>query len=185
VALSSPVTVSNEAYEQAWSDAHNRRIIASVSRPYRDRLPPEEITFRGQIALFKCMKKHEECRGNKFSTSLHRYVSWELEKGLRDYARETNRHPPLPSVEDFMLVAPNNGLSVEVRDCLMKMSNEYRLVLEQTYMEGMSLREIEVKNGYSRQTAYRILNQAREIFKEIWHNTKSLPTFPISQREAE
>lgn len=168
MALSSQAIVSNQDYEAAWADPHNRRILATVSRLFRGKLPPEEILFCVQIALFKCMKKHKDSIGNKFTTSLHQFVEWELQKGLRSHYRELARHPPMSSIDDHQLAAKSLTFSYEVNDCLSRLSDYEQKLIEQSFMYDMTLREMEKENGGNRQTINRKLTKATENFKRIW-----------------
>jgi RNA polymerase sigma factor (sigma-70 family) len=169
VASSSQAIVSNEAYEAAWANAHNRRIIAAVSRLYKGKMPPEEILFCVQMALFKCMKKHKDSVGNKFTTSLHQFAEWELQKGLRAYCRETARHPPMSSIDDHHNLAAHDLMfSFEVRECLDQLSVYDQKLIEQKFLYDMTLREIERENNSNRQTVNRKLTKATEKFKYLW-----------------
>ncbi len=168
MASSSQTTVSNEDYERAWLDETNRRIISAISRRYKGKLPYDEIVYRGQMALFKCMRKHSGERGNKFTTSLHRYVMWEFDNAVRDRIRELERTPPALCIEDFQVQAPDAILSMDVNECLMKMSEPDRIILQQSFIHGMPLREIQREAGYSHMTAKRKLQKAIDKFKYLW-----------------
>jgi DNA-directed RNA polymerase specialized sigma24 family protein len=132
-------------------------------------MPPEEILFCVQMALFKCMKKHRDSAGNKFTTSLHRFTEWELQKGLRAYCREMARHPKMASLDDHSYLATHDlTFSFDVRECLKQLSQYDQTLIEQKFLYDMSLREIKKENGSNPQTLNRKLTKATEKFKYLW-----------------
>lgn len=151
-------------------DEDNRRLIASVTKWYAGKLPREDIRYGWMTALFRCLRWHQYNRGNKFTTSLYRFLKWELNRSLRDHIR-SKKSSMLP-LDESEIAGVDYSLKRELDDCMDRLSEEESMVLNQRFVHGMSTREIGESNGYSHTKASRNVDRAMKRLKEIYVGTR-------------
>jgi RNA polymerase sigma factor (sigma-70 family) len=121
-------------------------------------------------ALWRALQYYRPEFGQKFTTSLTRFVNWEC-------LREIKKHhgPTLPN-ESFLVPLYDNSLEDKhevspdiehVREVLGYLDEDHRRILTQYYFEGMTVAKMGKANGYSKEAARKRLIIAREALREI------------------
>ena len=67
-----PKTVTNLEFEEASKNPNYINIIKKVTRKYKKQLDQDDRDSCGLVALWQCMKAHDDSYGQKFTTSLGR-----------------------------------------------------------------------------------------------------------------
>jgi RNA polymerase sigma factor (sigma-70 family) len=155
--------VSDAEYADALKNPDNQGIIKGVLSIYHQHLPSDSLEDCGQVGLWRALQSHRDELGNKFTTSLYRFVTWECQRELRKL-NGRNRRRRVDFVPDTQLskVVDSVGIdrmnsaetSVYVKECLALMPSEQgKHVLTQYFLQEMTYEQIAKANGYSRETA--------------------------------
>lgn len=157
--------VSNQVFEMAYAKTENRKVMNEVVSGFRKTISREALVRCGMIGLWKALKKHRDEKGNKFTTSLWMYVQWECLHELRDQRKQWD-WKRIEDVEEPAL-PPNRMEGYQlVEEKLASLNDDSRNIIQQHYLEGMSLRDIGVRNGYSHEWARKKLAAAMADLKE-------------------
>lgn len=179
--------VSNEEYEAAWKNEDNRNMIRSETLAYAKQLDENSLDSCGMQGLWKALQYHRNDKGQKFTTSLWRFIHWECQRELRRVNRQKARERRL---ENDISELPESSLPLDVRcrtpgkfgpdndakdrsdnlshirDCMQKLPLKVRRVVYQHFFENRTMDEIGMANGYSKETARSRLAQGVSLLKE-------------------
>ena len=91
--------ISDREFEEAYKNPDNRNMIRMVCSSFSNTLSPDILESCGMLALWKCLRSHDEKYGQNFTSSLYRFVRWECIRELVSH----NRKPTLTqeTTEDF------------------------------------------------------------------------------------
>lgn len=159
--------------DSAAAAKDNRGVIRAVLRAYRDQVPAADLEAAGMNAMWRALQYHQTDHPSrqKFTTSLHRFATWECEREARNArgGRSKTRPKFLPLPGPDMMAAPTLGEEIaHVRECLGRLPLEWqRTVISQYYLEGMTLDEVGAANGYSKETARKRLRLAMEALRGL------------------
>jgi DNA-directed RNA polymerase specialized sigma24 family protein len=157
--------VTNATFEDALTNPNYGRILADVRDKFKGIIPDDELTYRGHMALFRCLQHHEATKGSKFTTMLYQQAMWQCKKAVRTIRRE-RRLEPLPTGLPCLRFAYEERAMV--RDCIRHLPDEQGRILHEYYFQGLTLREIADVNGYTAATAYNHLRKAEEAFRRMY-----------------
>lgn len=161
--------VSNEEYEAALANQDYSNVTKSIANQYAKCLEPEVIADACADALWRCLQYHREGFNQKFTTSLCRFLHWELR---RAYRKAQKRQP-----KDKMLSLSVGNIDVEVtscdlsklsafNDCLSSLTNKQKKVLSEYFLERRSLKEIADNSGECYEKIRKRFKRALERLKE-------------------
>jgi DNA-directed RNA polymerase specialized sigma24 family protein len=150
--------VSDAELRAAYADPDNRGIIRGVLMGYRKQIPHDELESCGLHGLWQALRKHipDHPSGQKFTTSLHRFVVWACNKELRRMRAAHRRGSPLalPETAD-----PRHERAIRAADAsfvverLRLIPREYRIAVREYYLEGRTTEEIAYRNGWTQDAA--------------------------------
>lgn len=158
--------VTNETFETALADVNNKRIISEVCSQFRGNVPREELTFRGHIALFNCLRKHDPTNNNKFTTSLY----WHTLRQCQNAVRTEEKNALLPSLP-INYESWSSNLSIDqlcVHECIDMLPSDQKEIIKNYFFDGMTLEEIGEMNGYSHVAAFKRLDKAKDAFRRLY-----------------
>ncbi len=158
--------VSNSQFEAALADPDNRGVLRGVSRYYAAQLSADERRSCCLLALYRAIQGHRDGLGQKFTTSLYRFASWELSREAkragktRPHCREAPEPPARAErfdPEDLEHVLARMGL----------LQDWEREIVQMRFLSGMSVTDIAKAKGYSRQTASWRLGRAMGRLRSV------------------
>lgn len=162
--------VSDEELQVALKNPNNRAIIKKVGRYYRSVLSYDESYSCGLIALWKTLAKHDPNRGQKFTTSLYRFMKWEC---LRLISRsKANRWKLSQEITEDVL-RKSNGVSNKsetleyVREVMGYLREHDRNLINAYYVEGHTIEEIALSMEVAKESARQQLISAFDRLKEL------------------
>ena len=103
-----------------------------------------------------CLDKYDPSRKTKFTTYLYQQLSFAIKNFLKKRKREFTNIP----FETYKESSENINL------VLADFPEEYATLLKQKYIFNMTMQEIGESNGYSRKTARRKINRAKQYLKD-------------------
>ena len=139
--------ITNEEYEQAYQNTDNIKLIKYVMGRFSERLNIDEMRESGQIALWKSLRRHDDKYGQKFTTTLYRYLWWEALKTLQDKSKPTVQYgySGEPVVQDAYVAS-------DLKDILECLSDVDRQMLIDRYIGLYTLEELGEKYGMKRES---------------------------------
>lgn len=143
-------------------------MMEEVVKTFGRKLREEEKFGCMQVGLFRCMKWHQ-CGGKqKFTTSLHRFVRWECLNAIRTADKHRRMTVSLSRMEDFSRPVGDHELIEDLYECVGMLGDDHRLLVEQYYYYGYTLREIATRNAFSLDTARQRLKKAITALRNLW-----------------
>lgn len=139
--------VSSDEIRLALANPENQKIIKAVQRRYQAALSKAELESASITGLWKALQGHNELFGQKFTSSLYRYVNWECGQELL----RNKRRVSLDEIEEP--AQPQSVDLVELNELLDRLPPFLGTPVRQYYLERMTLKEIGLANGYSYETA--------------------------------
>ena len=142
--------------KELLSDSNIIGIMNAVSSRYRT-IDPDQIDSIKLNTLWECIKKYDPSRGAKFTSYLYQNLNFafknELKKKTREFATDTLELSAQDSYVDY-------------GDVFEGIPEEYADLLKQKFISNMTMNEIGMINGYSRETARRKVAKAVKIYKK-------------------
>lgn len=142
--------------KQLLSDPNILGIMNAVGAKYRS-IDPDQIDSIKLNTLWECSKKYDPKRGAKFTSYLYQNLNFafknELKKKSREFATDTLESSAIDGYVDYDNIF--DGIP-----------SEYANLLQQKYIANMTMNEIGMVNGYSRETARRKVAKAVKIYKK-------------------
>lgn len=130
--------VSNEEFETALNNKDNALLIYSITNKYRG-LDAETKRECGLTALWRALQKFDASYGQKFTSSLYRFVHWECRRFL---ARGKNKRT-FVSVKPLEQEDVSELETKEFVERYVKLLPAYnREIIQLYYLEEKPLREI-------------------------------------------
>lgn len=183
---------SSPESQQTASD--NRGILHSVSSKFvrTGQLDEDEASACEMNALWRCLSYHDDSHGQKFTTSLYRFIEWECRRERSNKKKKAERHKMersvLPLIARHAVDEHDSWGSSDTRECdlveaisrkeeiLTKLDELpyawQRTIIRQYYLQGMTHEQIGFHNGgYSKETARLKLDQALRELKLLYHQT--------------
>lgn len=169
--------VSNEEFEAAMKNKDNANLIRSISKRFYPLIDHEDLRSACHLGLWRALQYHDPKFGQKFTTTLFRFVRWECQKELRRQGLAKKRFVQFPQAdyssydtaeEDGRLLDFERRDELEhVKSRMKKLSGEHRRLVEMRYIKGMSTEDIGEVQGYSKETARKRLMEAVNVLREV------------------
>jgi len=164
--------VTNEDFIKAYGDINtptklltpeqkdNRNIIYSVINKYRKHFEKDELLSISLNAVWKALASHVDGKGNKFTTSLWRFVDWECKRQYRNKKKKKNVIHTV-NIENIEIEEKPRALhKSHIEEKLEELSEFDRKILTEYYIEGYTMEEIGKRNGYSKEAARQKIKKA-------------------------
>lgn len=170
--------VGDAEFVAALADPDNANVLKATLRRYANLLDQDERTSCGLKAVWRTLRHHRDDMGQKFTTSLVRFVHWECR---REAARRGGKSPPgtLPFSDRDAAARPrrDDGASErheEMEHVLTRLPllprAWQRRMLRQHFLQGMSVDEVGVANGCTREAARQRIRKAVDKLRELCLN---------------
>lgn len=147
--------------ENYLKDKNIINIMNKVSWPYKNNIDADEIESIKMDILWDCINKYDPSKGSKFTSYLYQQLSFafrsRVKKKKKEYASEY--------VRDSMACLKTQSY-MNCYDLLEGLPKDISKIIQQRFIDNMTMNEIGNKNGYSRETARRKLIKAVKICKE-------------------
>jgi RNA polymerase sigma factor (sigma-70 family) len=140
-------------FEEYWNSSDVQNIMNKVANRYKNAIDFDDIESIKMQTLWKCIDKYDRTRGTKFTSYLYQQITFAFKNKLKKKRVEFNN-------ESLEKVDTRNKSRMEVFDILTGLDAELRDVLDKRFYHNMTMVEIGVSNGYSRETARRRLKKA-------------------------
>lgn len=174
--------VSNEEFVKAFGQLDtpidkmtkeqrdNHKLMRSITNKYANVLTEEEIYSCMMRATLRCLAHHENDKGNKFTTSLWRFITWECNRELTKKFKETNNQ--FVSINefdnfDYQAVEESDDIS-NLRECIGLLPQAEQELIKEYYFDRYTMEEIGVKHKYTKEAARQKINKALVKLKEIY-----------------
>lgn len=173
--------VSNEEFEKAYQSPDNIRMIKSITSQYKNILDEDERESCGMQGLWEALVNHEENRGQKFTTSLFRYVTWRCDNCVRrtNKQRQGNVLFTDYGVADTMRVGrhdefaqpvskePNERVGEIYELAERYLSKEDRDILMDIAINNETVEEVSARTGISKCRIRSKYRTAKKYLKEL------------------
>jgi RNA polymerase sigma factor (sigma-70 family) len=157
-------TISDSDLREALSKSENIDMIHKVCYTYRKSLPPSVLKSCGEAAVWRCLQSHKEGMGQRFTSSLYRFLHWEC---LREIHQNSTK---LDTLEISEHEAPENVSMLDrliLKECLESLPETERKIVIARFIENRTLTDIGNMFNYSRQGIRNILFRSLTKMKKI------------------
>jgi RNA polymerase sigma factor (sigma-70 family) len=152
--------ISNDEFEAARTP-QIRELITSITKSYAGSLCPGTLQCAGDMALWRCLKKHDPKYGSSFTTSLYRFINWECLHALR-----IQRNKTVTLVNDIEGPGETATTHMILDDCLRILGTKERRIIEARFLENCTFEEIGLREGYSKQGIKIIVDRSISTMSE-------------------
>ena len=164
----------NKIFEEA---VKNEFYIGLMNKVCRKNLSSvctnDEIKSFIDYTIWQCVLKYKPEKGKaKFSSYLYKSAinnSARLYKKKKKNLATTYLHENIAIKRDF---EKNQAMveAFEILESIGEINEEYKKILEQKYILGMTNKEIGIANGYGKECARKKIKKALELCREIVYN---------------
>lgn len=169
--------ITNEAYNEAYNNVDNRRIINSVLSHYKGQLDTDTLKNCGLVGLWRALENHDSSYKTKFTSSLWRFTKYACRTELQALARKQQKknknefeHSNIDNIyldNVYSREEPSLNIFNEIDDILSK---EQAKIVRMRFVENMTLEEIGSQMGYTKETARQKLKLALNKISEVVYN---------------
>jgi RNA polymerase sigma factor (sigma-70 family) len=157
--------VTDAEFRQALSDKNNKNIINSVLSHYYNIIPQDDLESCGLDALWRCLGYHQADKGNKFTTSLWKFTTWECRRKLKEIRRHTlHRVVNISTIEKddkFDIPEPKQNPDIEhLRECINLLPFKDKQIIQEYYFDRYTMEQIGQLHNYSKEAASQKINKA-------------------------
>jgi DNA-directed RNA polymerase specialized sigma subunit len=157
--------VSDEEFRLAQENKDNQHIIKYVLGKFGRRLRRDERKACGLLGLWHALEYHDDSYGRKFTTSLYKFMSWEVQKFTQERDRNTSQTVQISNKYLQREVSPTQ---IYAQDCIDSLKEPWqKKIIHQYFMKGMNLTEIGRENCYSKQYAQQRFASAMDELKRV------------------
>lgn len=151
---------------EAMRNQDNKSIIRKVTNRYISSISKDELNRCGWHGLWKALSYHQDGRGQKFTTSLYRFVDWECKRLLKRSNFSKNI-----SLEGAKIDIPYSEGREDIehlRECLKLLPKNESELVDMKYFREMTLEEIGAVYGYTKENARQKLARVMEKLHKIY-----------------
>lgn len=164
-------TVTNDEFNKALANMNNVKIMQEALSKYRGIIPYEDLQRCGLDALWRCIGYHEDNKGNKFTTSLWRFIVWECRRELKRIRQQGRIHTvSLSQKEDFDISTNVNNQIKHLHEYITLLDSDSRDIINQYYFERRTMQEIGDIRGCSKQTIGQKIHKALIELRKMCNN---------------
>jgi RNA polymerase sigma factor (sigma-70 family) len=145
--------ISNKQYEDALNNNNNRAIIEHACKTFIGIIPDDELQHCKLIALWESLQRYRPEKGKKFTSFLYQKVRWECYKALK----QINKEKRYVSIIEDVVGKDSDENFDEWLELLP--DKESKKLIEQRFLQKMTLKEIGKYHGYSYETARKRINK--------------------------
>lgn len=159
--------VPNEELRIALQNEDNQAMIKTVTHKYRSSISQEDLHRCGLHGLWRALQYHQDGRGQKFTTSLFRFVDWECKKELK----KANSQKKALSLEAINVEVPyfeKDDDPEHLRECLKLLPKKESQLVDMYYFRNMTLEQIGRANQYTKEAARQKLGKAIQNLAKIY-----------------
>lgn len=156
--------VSNEEYIAASKNEKYSKIINSVLRNYKSSIPQEDLETCGVDGLWRCLGYHIDGKGNKFTTSLWMFVTYECLRKLKKIQRDSRLH--MVSLDNAEEQADTTGISNKLMDIIHVLPESDKTLIQEYYFDKYTMKEIGDRHNCSKET---VRNQIKKVIARLRH----------------
>ena len=153
--------ISNDELRQAIDDPENQDMIRRVCAYYSRTLSPDTLKACGEAAIWRCLQSHRDDMGQKFTSSLYRFIHWEC---LREIHNNKKQFAELPDEVSSPESDPTQAIILQ--ECLEILPQEAREIVVARYIENRTLADIGNRHHYSKQGIQNILTRSIKAMQE-------------------
>lgn len=148
----------------------NHKLMRSITNKYSNILNEEEIYSCMMRATLRCLEHHENDKGNKFTTSLYRFIKWECNRELAKKFKETNNQfVSINEFDNFDCQAEEESDDISsLRECISLLSITDQELIKDYYFDRYTMEEIGKKHNYTKEAARQKINKALVKLKELY-----------------
>lgn len=148
----------------------NHKTMRKVTNKYTSILDEEEIKSCMLQATLRCLKHHEENRGNKFTTSLWRFITWECKReASKKYKALQNKPISMDDFKNFDVPGDKEGEEIEnIRDCISLLPDNDKQLIQEYYFDKRTMEEIGTAHNYTKEAARQKIKKAVSKLKELY-----------------
>ena len=147
----------NRNIDEAVQSIDYKKIMDKVCSKYNRFVDADDLSSLRMLTLWDCLKKFDTSRNVKFTSYLYQQLTYAIKNHLKKKKREFTNIPFDVAKE------PIENVNV----ILIDFPPEYRNLLKQKYISRMTMTEIGLANGYSRETARRKVNKAIKYYEAL------------------
>jgi RNA polymerase sigma factor (sigma-70 family) len=144
----------HKEFEQKWNDNDIINIMNRVSNRFNKNIDPDDIESIKMNTLWKCIIKYDDSRGTKFTSYLYQQLSYAYKNKVTKKRKEFNCTHIMEKIDTKQLEYN------EYFDITRGYDLSDTHILDQKFLQNMTMKEIGKANGYSRETARRRLKNA-------------------------
>jgi len=160
--------VTDEEFRAALANKDNENVIKSITRKFLGQLTADEAHACGLKGLWRALQYYREEFKQKFTTSLYRFVVWECNREVKRVmgAGKSRPHQLLENDADYNKLAVDSIKtfgSDDIEHVMVRMESlhpEHKRVVQQYFLQNLTMEQIGQANGYSKETARQKLNHA-------------------------
>lgn len=153
--------ISDIELEQAIANPANQDMIRRVCSFYSKTLTPETLKACGEAAVWRCLQSHDDTKGQRFTSSLYRFIHWEC---LREINEHKSPFAELP--EEIGTSHTDPAQTIILEECLDTLPDEARKIVVARYLENRTLADIGQRHNYSKQGIQNILARSIRTMQE-------------------
>lgn len=164
--------ISNQVYQAAFENQDNTKIIYSALRHFHGSLDADERHECGLHGLWRALKSHDPTKGQKFTTTLYRFVQWEARRAMKNKLRDRKKADKVgvTGIPIDTYIDEDFTLSIETDDLLDQLEEKYRVIIKQKYLEGFTLNEIGQHHGFTSEAARQNVDKALVKLRKLAYN---------------
>jgi RNA polymerase sigma factor (sigma-70 family) len=146
-------------FETKWNCQEIQNVMNNIAARYKRNIDVDDIESIKMDVLWRCVKKYDPNKGCKFTSYLYQQFSYAMKNKVKKKSLEFNvisGHIDAKTIDRMEIVDIITGLDAE----------DYQII-QQRFYDNLTMKEIGVKNGYSRETARRKLKNVLTLCKNI------------------
>lgn len=164
-------SISNEEFESAWKDTNNQKIIRRILYKYARWLSVDDLETCGLMALWNALACHQPSFQQKFTSSLYRFVQWEVRRRLDREKKVRRRHEEGDvsiMVDNRHLISTRKHEQLEyIKERLVMLPDQAQTIVRRFYFEGKGVEEIASDLSQSKEAVRQQLLKAVARLKEL------------------
>jgi DNA-directed RNA polymerase specialized sigma24 family protein len=136
-------------FEEAMKNDKNQAIMSAIAKKYKNILSCEQIYECKLNAIWRCLEKHIDGKGNLFSSSLYNFMTWQCQTACQQTNRELLNKSRFLNMGDEQGKFPSLNTNKGCTELFDGLSADEKELLQKRYIGGKTLREISRDIGRS------------------------------------